>query len=46
VNLGAVKNVQTVCSHDLHVLDPKTIPCHSKENQLDENVALDLDRTG
>jgi len=30
----------------LHVLDPKTIPCHSKETQLAENTTPALDRTG
>ena len=46
VKLVAVKNIQTVSSPNLHVLDLETIPCHSKENQLAKNAAPGLDRTG
>ena len=44
--LCAVKNVQNASSPNLHVSDPKTIPCHSKETQLAENTTPTLDCTG
>lgn len=31
---------------DLHVLDPKTIPCDSKGYPLAQTAAADLDPTG
>jgi hypothetical protein len=43
--LCAMKNVRNASSPNLHVLDPKTIPCRSKEIQLAENAAPALDRT-
>ena len=43
--LFAVKNIQTASSPNLHVSEPKTIPCHSKETQLAENAAPTLDHT-
>ena len=44
--LCALKNVQTASSPNLHVLEQKTIPCHSKETQLAKNTTPALDCTG
>ena len=44
--LCVVKNVQTASSPNLHVSEPKTILCHSKETQLAKNIAPALDHTG
>jgi len=46
LNLGGVKNVQTVSCRDLHVSVPKAIPFKSKGYPLSEIAAPDLHLSG
>ena len=46
LNLGGVKNVQTISCPDLHISVPKAIPCKSKGYPLSETAAPDLHLSG